>query len=135
MFLKLDGQAAGTEPIGQRIIEMPENTERTEMFRDPRSGFVAYVPTGSIRKGEQLVTTGGGGKTVACGVCHGGDLKGLGPVPGLAGRSPSYVARQLYDLQQGARKGVWSELMKSAVAKLTPEDMLNIAAYTASRTP
>ena len=133
MFLPLEGPSAGTEPIGQRIVEMPENVERTETLRDPRSGFVAYVPTGSIKKGEHLVMTGGGGKTVACGICHGSDLKGLGPVPGLAGRSPSYVARQLNDLQQGARKGVWSDLMKAAVAKLTPEDMLNIAAYTSSR--
>jgi cytochrome c553 len=133
MFLRLEGQA-GTEPIGQRIIETPENTEHTEL-RDPRSGFIAYVPTGSINKGKQLVTTGGAGKTVACGVCHGADLKGLGPVPGLAGRSPSYVVRQLYDMQQGARTGVWSQLMKSAVAKLTAEDMLNIAAYTSSLVP
>jgi cytochrome c553 len=114
---------------------VPENVERTEQFRDPRSGFVAYVPPGSVKKGERFVTTGGEGKTVACGVCHGADLKGLGPVPGLSGRSPSYVARQLYDMQQGARRGVWSDLMKAAVARLTPEDMLNIAAYTSSRTP
>jgi cytochrome c553 len=25
--------------------------------------------------------------------------------PALAGRSPSYLARQLYDFQQGARRG------------------------------
>ena len=96
MFLKLEG--GETEPIGKRIIEMPEDTERTEMLRDPRSGFIAYVPAGSIKKGEALVTTGGG-KTTACAVCHGADLKGLGPVPGIAGRSPSYTVRQLYDMQ------------------------------------
>jgi cytochrome c553 len=38
-------------------------------------------------------------------------------------------------MQQGARTGVWSQLMKSAVAKLTAEDMLNIAAYTSSLVP
>jgi cytochrome c553 len=43
--------------------------------------------------------------------------------------------RQLYDMQQGTRKGVWSDLMKGVVAKLTNEDMLAIAAYTASRVP
>ena len=41
--------------------------------------------------------------------------------------------RQLYDMQQGARKGVWTELMKPVVAKLTNDDMLAIAAYTASK--
>ena len=59
----------------------------------------------------------------------------LGPVPGIAGRSPSYVARQLYDIQHGARKGLWSELMKGVVGPLTNEDILNVAAYVASRTP
>ena len=96
---------------------------------------MAYVPTGSIAKGESLVKTGGGGRTVACGTCHGADLKGLGPVPPLAGRSPSYTVRQLFDLQQGVRKGPWSALMKAAVEKLTVDDMIAIAAYTASREP
>src|SRR5690349_14731457 len=31
------------EPIGKRILEVPENLERTE-WRDSQSGFVAYVP-------------------------------------------------------------------------------------------
>ena len=124
----------GTEPLGQRIIELPEDLARTEL-RDAASGFVAYVPVGSIKKGESLVKTGGAGKTMACGACHGADLKGLGPVPPLAGRSPSYTVRQLFDLQQGVRKGTWSALMKSAVEKLTIDDMIAIAAYTSSREP
>jgi cytochrome c553 len=130
MFLKLEG--SDTEPIGQRIIETPEDTERTEVLRDPRSGFIAYVPVGSVKKGETLVTTGGG-KTTRCSVCHGADLCGLGPVPGIAGRSPSYTVRQLYDTQRGTRKGVWADLMKPVVADLTDEDMLAIAAYAASK--
>jgi cytochrome c553 len=124
----------GAEPLGARIIEMPEDLPRTEL-RDGASGFVAYVPPGSISRGERLVTTGGGGRTVACGTCHGPDLKGLGPVPPLAGRSPSYTVRQLFDLQQGARRGPWSALMTEAVRQLTIDDMIAIAAYTASRTP
>ncbi|HMB80673.1 MAG TPA: c-type cytochrome [Vicinamibacterales bacterium] len=132
MFLKLEGNV--TEPIGDRIIEVADDAERTESLRDPRSGFTAYVPVGSIKKGEALVTTGGG-KTTRCSVCHGADLKGLGPVPGIAGRSPSYTVRQLFDTQRGTRKGVWADLMKPVVANLTNEDMLAIAAYTASRTP
>ena len=124
----------GTEPLGSRIIEMPENLARTEL-RDASSGFVAYVPIGSIAKGETLVKTGGGGKTVACGTCHGADLRGLGPVPPLAGRSPSYTVRQLFDIQQGVRKGPWSPLMKAAVETLSIDDLIAIAAYTASREP
>jgi cytochrome c553 len=131
LYLRLDGNE--TEPIGGRIIEVPENTERTEVMRDPRSGFIAYVPVGSVKKGAALVASGGNGKTVACGACHGADLQGLGPVPGLAGRSPSYLARQMYDMKSGARHGVWTELMQGVVAKLTDEDIVNIVAYVASR--
>jgi cytochrome c553 len=133
LFVKLEGNE--TEPIGNRIIEMPEDTERSEIFRDPRSGFVAYVPRGSVAKGKALATTGGSGKTEQCAVCHGADLKGLGPVPGIAGRSPSYIVRQLFDMKQGARKGVWTELMMPVVKNLTNDDLLAIAAYTASLAP
>ena len=61
MFLKLEGSE--TEPIGARIIEVPDDTERTEScaIRAPASSRTC--PTGSIKKGEALVTTGGGGKT------------------------------------------------------------------------
>jgi len=130
MFLVEEG--AGKEPIGQRIIEAPEKTEDTEMLRNSHSGFVAYVPPGSIKKGEALVNNGAG-KTTQCAICHGANLQGSGPVPGIAGRSPSYLVRQLYDMQQGVRKGEWTDLMKPVVAKLTPEDMIAIVAYTASR--
>jgi cytochrome c553 len=123
------------EPIGQRIIETPEDTEGTEILRNPRSGFIAYAPTGSLKKGEALVKTGGGNKTKECGVCHGVDLRGLGPVPGIAGRSPSYLVRQMYDMKQGARKGPWTELMKPVVANLSSEDLLVIAAYAAAQRP
>jgi cytochrome c553 len=127
LFLTLE--PAEKEPLGQRIIEVPENTEATEVLRDPRSGFFAYAPTGSIKKGEALA------KTKQCATCHAADLKGLGPVPGIAGRSPSYLVRQMYDMQQGARKGLWTDLMKPVVANLSEEDLLALAAYTASQKP
>jgi cytochrome c553 len=131
LFLPLEGSEK--EPIGQRIIEVPEDTEAAEVLRDTRSGFIAYAPVGSIKKGEELVMSGGGGKTTPCAFCHGGDLQGLGPVPGIAGRSPSYVVRQLYDMQAGSRSGLWAELMKPVVAKLSADDLLTVAAYLASR--
>jgi cytochrome c553 len=133
IWVPLDGNQQ--EPIGVRIVETPEHVERTEVLRDPRSSFIAYAPAGSIKKGEALATTGGNGRTVACGVCHGADLRGIGPVPGIAGRSPSYLARQMYDMQAGTRHGEWADLMKPVVAKLTDEDLVSISAYAASRTP
>ena len=133
IWVPIEGEGAGKEPIGVRIMETPENAEQTEVLRNPRMGTVAYVPVGSIKKGEALVTKGGNGKTIACGECHGADLMGMGPVPGIAGRSPSYLGRELYDMQAGTRMGEWTQLMKPVVAKLTSEDLVNIIAYVSSR--
>jgi cytochrome c553 len=133
IWVPLEGAEAGKEPIGVRVMETPENPEATEILRNPRSGFIAYVPSGSVKKGENLVKTGGNGRTVECGACHGADLLGLGPVPGIAGRSPSVLARQMYDMQVGARNGEWTQLMKPVVAKLTSEDLVNIVAYVSGR--
>ena len=118
-------------PLGQRIIEVPENPERTEMSRDPRGGFVAYVPVGSVAKGEALVSTGDG-KTIQCGICHGPEQRGIGPIPSIAGRTASYTMRQLWDIKQGTRL---SATMTPIVANLTAEDMLNIVAYLAGLSP
>ena len=133
-WMHLPVEGGGIEPLGMRIIETPEDPGRVAL-RDTEASFVAYVPVGSVERGEQLVTTGGGGRTVVCSVCHGPSLRGLGPVPALAGRSPSYVARQLYDLQTGTRNGAWSDLMDAAVANLAVGDIVDIAAYTASLEP
>jgi cytochrome c553 len=123
----------GTEPIGNRIIQVPEDEEAV-VYRDPISGFVAYVPKGSIARGREIVTTGGG-KTVACGICHGPQQRGLGDVPGIAGRHPNYNVRQLWNMQNGERIGPSAALMKQVVEKLTVDDMLAISAYTASLAP
>ena len=138
IFITLQGADAGVEPLGDRIIETPVNAEDTEIRRNPRSGFIAYVPPGSLKKGEALFTAGvpaSGGKVTACTACHGDDLRGLGPVPRLAGRSPSYIARQLYDMQHGNRAGTWTPLMVPVVANLGPDDLLTAAAYLASLQP
>jgi cytochrome c553 len=128
--------AAGDEmePIGNRIIVLPEDEARAKM-RDPHSGFIDYVPSGSIAKGEALATTGGEGKTIPCAICHGPTLQGLGEVPSIAGRPPTYIVRQLNDMQTGARSGISTALMKAVVEKLTAEDMIALAAYVSSREP
>jgi len=123
----------GTEPLGQRIIVVPEDHVLAEL-RDSHSGFVAYVPMGSIAAGERLATTGDD-KTIRCGICHGADLKGQGPIPGFAGRSAIYIVRQLYSFQHGLREGPWSNLMAEAVADLTTEDLIALSAYAASLEP
>jgi cytochrome c553 len=123
----------GMEPIGKRIITVPEDQERAR-HRDPHSGFIAYVPRGSIARGKALVEKGGA-RTIACGTCHGDDLKGLANVPRLAGVHPIYLARQLYLFREGNRNGTDSPLMKKPTARLTDDDILNIAAYLGSLPP
>jgi cytochrome c553 len=119
----------GMEPIGHRIIEVPEDLQRAEN-RDPRTPFIAYVPKGSLQKGKPLVTGG----AMPCITCHGPDLHGLGDVPHIAGRSPSYIVRQLYDIQRGKRSGAVAP-MQQVVVGLELDDMIAIAAYVASREP
>jgi cytochrome c553 len=130
-MLSKDG---GTEPIGERIVEVPVDAEQFE-HRDTRSQFIAYVPPGSIAKGEALAKTGGNGITTPCATCHGPDLRGVDSVPGIAGRSPSYLVRQIYDFQQHARAGSVGAPMAPVVEKLSHGDMISLAAYVSSLKP
>ena len=124
------------EPIGNRIITVPMDQTRARL-RDPHpgAGFIAYVPVGSIAKGKALVETGSSGKTIACSICHGDALKGLGNVPRLAGIHPIYIARQLYLFKDATRNGGDAQLMKKPVARLTDEDILAVSAYLGSLAP
>jgi cytochrome c553 len=120
------------EKIGKRILEIPENLERTEA-RDSRSGFVAYVPKGSIARGKALVESGAG--AFPCAACHGPGYRGNGAVPALAGRSPSGIVRQLHDFKAGARNGPGAAMMQPEVANMTDDMQIDIAAYLASLNP
>jgi cytochrome c553 len=124
----------GTEPIGRRIIQIPEDPMQTTI-RNPHSGFIAYVPPGSIAKGKALVQTGGSGKTVQCAICHGDALTGLGEVPRIAGLQPVYIARQLITMQNGSSAGANAALMKKPLAKLSEDDIIAISAYLGSLPP
>lgn len=131
-FTKSPG--GGTEPLGRRIVEFPDNEEQYEL-RDTHSTFTAYVPVGSMAKGETLAKTGGSATTLVCGICHGPALTGVGPIPRIAGRSPTYIVRQLYEFKTGGRSAGASALMKQVVEKLSPEDIIALAAYVGSLEP
>ena len=149
--LRIQREPEALEPLGERIVEVPQYRERTRLY-DSRAGFVAYVPAGAINRGKDFVATGGGtvvngkvattGKAVVCTECHGKDLRGAEhapdstlPVPGLTGRSPTYIVRQLYDFHSGARSGAGAELMKPIATQMTLRDMIDVAAYLASLAP
>jgi cytochrome c553 len=121
-----------TEPLGERIIEVATNFQQY-VDKDSRAHFIAYVPKGSIEKGRALAT--GGDTSVQCATCHGPGLKGAADFPRIAGLSPTYIFRQLYDFKHGARVGAESSLMKSPLEKLSTSDMIALAAYAASLAP
>ncbi len=77
----LDGNE--TEPIGARLIEVPEHPDLTDL-RDDRAGFVVYAPVGSLAWGEALVKTGGG-RTTACADLSRRRSQGARPGPGPGG--------------------------------------------------
>src|SRR5205823_15127281 len=54
LFIPVDG----TEPIAGRIVEVPEDEDQSGLLRNPRSGFVAYVPKGSVERGRNLAERG-----------------------------------------------------------------------------
>jgi cytochrome c553 len=131
--MRLPLPSGGMEPLGNRIIELPQDPALATA-RDPKSGFIAYVPPGSVAKGEMLATTGGG-KTISCTVCHGDGLKGFGNIPELAGQHPIYIARQLYGFKAGTSKSAAAQQMQKVAENLTMDDIIALSAYAASQAP
>jgi cytochrome c553 len=130
LYVPLAG--AGTEPIGLRIIEVAEDQERHEL-RDPAVGYIAYVPEGSIDRGRKIAA--GAGPAPACATCHGIYLRGVGLIPPIAGRSPTYILRQLLAFSTGTRATAAGAAMAPVVADMGLDDMVAVAAYVASRGP
>jgi cytochrome c553 len=129
-LVPLDG--VEREPIDQRIIEVPESVENV-VSRDPHARSIAYVPPGSVSKGRALATSSA--PELRCATCHGENLGGTDLAPRIAGRSPTYLFRQLYDFRSGARKGANSGLMKPITENLAIDDMIALAAYAGSLVP
>jgi cytochrome c553 len=124
----------GTEPLGRRIVELPEDWSRT-VLRDPHSGFVDYVPIGSVARGQKLAAEGAEGRIAACVPCHGPDLRGQSDAPPIAGRPAAYFVRQLFDFRASARNGDGATVMKPVVDSMNLDDMIDLAAYAASLPP
>jgi cytochrome c553 len=123
----------GTEPLGARLIEMAPDARRDEL-RDDEMQYIAYVPPGSIARGKAIATTGAG-ETTPCVACHGADLKGMATFPPIAGRSATYILRQLYAFKTGTRKDAAAQAMHAVVGNLSDSDMIAASAFVASRNP
>ncbi len=115
------------EALGQRIVEGPANPERFEL-RDPATPYIAYVPAGAIARGQAIATNGAAGG-LACITCHGPALAGI------AGASPTYLARQLMGFRARSRNDPGAAPMQAVAARLTDSQIIDAAAYIASRSP
>jgi cytochrome c553 len=121
----------GEESLEERLLEFAPDPARHEA-RDDEMQYIAYVPRGSVTHGRSIALTGANGLTIACVSCHGDRLQGIGLVPRIGGRSPTYLIRQLLAFQTGARAGVAGQPMLPVVARLKIRDMIDVVAYAAS---
>ena len=126
-----DGES---ELLGQRLLEFAPDPVRHE-HRDDEMRYIAYVPPGSINRGKRVAAAGVDSPANACTVCHGPQLKGAGPIPPIAGRSPTYILRQLLAFQTGARAGATGLPMRAVTKNLTIDNMIDAAAFAASLPP
>jgi len=86
----------------------------------------APAAKGDAAKAQKIVSD-------VCAACHTSDGNSTNPgYPALAGQSPEYIAKQLHDFKSGARKNA---IMAPNAAKLSEEDMLNLAAYFSAQQP
>jgi len=122
------------EALAGRLIELPLELRRHELH-DPMAEYVAYVPRGSLARGRALATGDPAHGVKGCTTCHGPSLRGVGLVPPIAGRSPSYILRQLVAFRTGARSTPASAPMREFASGLSLEDMVAAAAYAGSRRP
>ncbi|MGY3236026.1 cytochrome c553 [Bradyrhizobium sp. USDA 4448] len=88
----------------------------------PTCPWVAWLPARALAARPEL----------ACSTCHGEKLTGTDVVPGIAGRSPTYLFRQLYDFRHGFRAGPNSKPMIDVVKSLDEGHLLPLAAYLAT---
>lgn len=129
------GDSSGQfELLGQRLLEFAPDAVRHEK-RDDEMRYIAYVPPGSIGRGKIIAHAGSDSPANACTACHGPQLRGVGPIPPIAGRSPTYILRQLLAFQTGARSGADALPMRAVVKDLQIAGMIDAAAYAASLPP
>ena len=131
-FVYVFDMKAPKEPLGDRILDGPDDFRRFEM-RDPNMTYTAYVPVGAVARGAALAK--GNDSRPACETCHGVGLKGTEVGPPIAGRLPTGLFRQMYAIQTGARHNEKALLMKPVVAALSQKDLIDLSAYVASLEP
>ncbi len=132
-FVLVPNRDGAREPIGERIIETSTDIV-SHIVGDYHVENVAWVPPGSIAHGA-VIASKGTAKALPCESCHGPALRGVGDTPPLAGRSPTYIVRELIRFRLGQRTNSGAAPMRLEALRLTLKDMIDVAAYAASREP
>jgi cytochrome c553 len=132
-------EVGGTEDLEGRLLEVTNELQRHER-RDDRLQYTVYVPPGSQARGKRLATTAEGEekgvkRTQICSTCHLGNLKGTDKIPPIAGRSPTYLLRQMLAFRNGTRVNEASPQMAPVVENLTLPEMIDLVAYVGSLYP
>jgi cytochrome c553 len=87
---------------------------------------VSAAAKGDAAKGQKIVND-------VCAACHTSDGNSTNPTyPALAGQYFEYIVKQLHDFKSGARKNA---IMAPNAAKLSDQDILNVAAYFSAQQP
>ena len=90
----------------------------------------ATEATAAVKPGD---ATAGQAKAAVCGACHGMDGNSSdAQYPKLAGQNEQYIVRQLTDFKAGKRQ---NPIMMGMAAPLSTQDMHDLGAYFASKTP
>lgn len=113
------------EPLGKRIVEGATDAERHRL-RDPHEQTIAYVPVGAIARGAALAHRGTA-DFPACTTCHTARFLGIG------GASPTYIVRQLAAFRARTRNDPSAAPMQAVAAKLSNDQIIDLAAYVGSR--
>ncbi len=113
------------EMLGKRIIEGATDAEHHRLH-DPHEQTIAYVPVGSIARGAALAYRGTA-NFPACTTCHTAHFVGIG------GASPTYIARQLAGFRARTRSDPGAAPMQTVAAKLSDDQILDLAAFVGSR--
>lgn len=73
-------------------------------------------------------------KITACVACHGADGKGMNKAgfPTIAGQNEAYLKAQLLKFKNGERSNDYNTMMQSVAAKLSADDIDELAKYMAS---
>lgn len=121
-------------PLGGRLLDAATDAERHELH-DPTVSYVTFAPRGSVARGRAIAKAGTPASPRSCASCHGATLRGVGAVPPIAGRAPSYVLRQLLAFRAGTRSSAAAAPMRDVAAGLTLDDMIAASAYVGTLRP